>query len=241
MQVAASSSESAENRDIISDSLSSIRSKNIKLTIEFDFNYFKYTTERFNTDLVDNRLTRDEIDAFFNEIYHSCNNFISLKRINCCTRIATLLIILLLVLIIVIIIQLALKNPFIGLMIIFFSLFTFVLFQFIIIAFVLRCCISDLSSKINVIISNHHQEYQNKGLRWKKNTKSIALLELWMDYKIMGKVISSSVMLENVSVTQIDHSEIGPINQNKYIELTLGEIPFTTKRLDFSKNNEGDL
>ena len=199
------------------------QSTNIKLSIEFDFNHFKYITKRFSTSMVDNQLTRDEIDAFFNEIYQSCNNFISLRRINCCNRIARLSITLLYILLIVIIIQLSLKNPFILLSICirYISINHYVL--------VLRCHMRDCSSKINVIISNHYQEYEAKGLRWKKDSKSIALLELWMDYKIMGKVIFNTEMLENVSLILIDQNEIKQGNRNKYIELIVGDslIPFT--------------
>ena len=214
-------------RDTVSDLITIPQPTNIKLTIEFDFEQFKYTTERFNTAMVDNKLTNDDIDVFFNEIYQLCNNFSFLKRINYFIRIAKLLIILMLILSIIIIIQLCQNDPSIGIMILYFCLFMLVMIQLIIITFGFKESKRAYVNKINTVISNHYQEYEAKGLRWKQ-CHSIGL-ELWMDYKIMGKVIFNTEMFENVALISIDQNEIKHMNKNKYIELIVGDslIPFS--------------
>ena len=50
-------------RETVSHTYISSTIKKYKINyIEFNFEHFKYTTERFNTAMVDNKLTRDDID-----------------------------------------------------------------------------------------------------------------------------------------------------------------------------------
>ena len=112
-----------------------------------------------------------------------------------------------------------------------------VMIQLIIITFGFKESKRAYVNKINTVISNHYQEYEAKGLRWKQ-CHSIGL-ELWMDYKIMGQVISPTDMLDDVSVIIIDENEIKQMNGKEYIELRFGDplIPFG-KKLDIISNEK---